>query len=117
MILDRFLTVTVSLPTSTVSRLFQELWLALFQAAIRTLGGDIKDCEKVNEVRVFSDTLVQVRTNNSVFSSTSVVLTCGPWINKLLKPLGLQLPLQVKFRLLIKSYICRIFLSFHALFR
>ena len=59
------------------------------------LGGKFLDCMKVEKINPVNDKLVQVITNDEVFWADAVVLTCGPWANKILQPLNLQLPLKV----------------------
>ena len=57
-------------------------------------GGVVRDGEKVMEV--IPGEKVTVRTARATYRSSSVVLAAGPWANILLRPLGLQLPLQVR---------------------
>ncbi|CAK8695646.1 unnamed protein product [Clavelina lepadiformis] len=49
---------------------------------------------KVLSIQSVNGDLVKVKTNNGVFFAKSVVLACGPWINDVLKPLGLQIPVM-----------------------
>ena len=58
-------------------------------AAGQIVQGTVVKVEPINEQTV------RVYTNNQVYVTKSVVLTCGPWINDLLKPLRLQLPIAV----------------------
>ncbi|XP_078491086.1 peroxisomal sarcosine oxidase-like [Ciona intestinalis] len=65
------------------------------QGAVKTVGGVVRDQEKVLNIDPVNEDTVHVRTNKSVYKCRSVVLTCGPWANEVLKPLDLQLPLEV----------------------
>ncbi|XP_019366858.1 PREDICTED: peroxisomal sarcosine oxidase [Gavialis gangeticus] len=55
-------------------------------------GGALRDSEKV--VAIEPGPVVTVRTSAGVHRAGSLVIAAGPWTNKLLAPLGLQLPLQ-----------------------
>ena len=55
------------------------------------------DNEEVLSISSKSENLVTVNTNVGIYSAKSIVLTCGPWMNKILKPLNLELPLQVRY--------------------
>ncbi|XP_078493752.1 peroxisomal sarcosine oxidase [Ciona intestinalis] len=67
--------------------------LALKDSALK-LAVVIKECEKVNDIVPVNVSRVEVHTNNGKYRSKSVILTCGPWINKVLKPLNLKLPVS-----------------------
>nr|XP_009857934.2 peroxisomal sarcosine oxidase-like [Ciona intestinalis] len=69
--------------------------LMSIQSEIKKSGGVVRDQEKVLSIEPVNQDIVRVRTNKNVYKCRSVVLTCGPWANELLKPLGLQLPLTV----------------------
>ena len=81
------------------------LQFMFLQKNFLNFGGRMHDGEKVEIIRPINDDLVEVTTNNKTYYTKSVVLTCGPWINDVLKPLDLQLPIKVEF---LKS--CIIFL-------
>lgn len=51
------------------------------------------DGEKVLEIK--PGLPVIVKTTCKSYQATSLVITAGPWTNRLLRPLGLELPLQV----------------------
>ena len=57
----------------------------------------MRDGEKVELIKPINDELVEVVTNKETYLSGSVVLTCGSWINNVLKPLNLQLPVKVSY--------------------
>lgn len=65
-----------------------------FQDTIRQLGGRVCDGEKVMEIK--PGLPVIVKTTCKSYQANSVVITAGPWTNRLLRPLGLELPLQVR---------------------
>jgi len=67
--------------------------LRALQAQFVKFGGTLQDNENV--VRIHPGSPVCIETNNNVFTAQNVIVTAGPWTNKLLKPLGLQLPLKV----------------------
>lgn len=66
--------------------------LRALQAQFVKFGGTLQDNENV--VRIHPGTPVCIETSNNVFTAQNVIVTAGPWTNKLLKPLGLQLPLK-----------------------
>ncbi|MGI9315746.1 MAG: NAD(P)/FAD-dependent oxidoreductase [bacterium] len=53
-------------------------------------GGRYHQCQ-VNSIERHTDDW-QVKTDESVFTSSTIVLTLGAWTNQLLKPLGVRLP-------------------------
>nr|XP_018667308.1 peroxisomal sarcosine oxidase-like isoform X4 [Ciona intestinalis] len=58
-------------------------------------GGTLQENEKVIEVKHLSANSVSIRTDShKVYYAKSVVLACGPWINTVLRPFGIQLELQ-----------------------
>lgn len=65
-----------------------------FQDAIRQLGGIVHDGEKVVEIK--PGLPVMVKTTSSSYQGKSLIITAGPWTNRLLRPLGAELPLQVR---------------------
>jgi len=54
------------------------------------------DTTAVQRIKPVNDQHVEVVTNRGIFSATTIVLTCGPWTNKILEPLNLRLPLKVR---------------------
>lgn len=52
------------------------------------------DGEKVMEIK--PGLPVTVRTTSKRYQAKSLIITAGPWTNQLLRPLGLELPLQVR---------------------
>ncbi|KAM9210021.1 peroxisomal sarcosine oxidase isoform 4-T4 [Dugong dugon] len=63
-----------------------------FQDAVRQLGGILHDGEKVTEIK--PGLPVKVKTTSRSYQAKSVVITAGPWTNRLLSTLGIQLPLR-----------------------
>ncbi|XP_044849190.1 peroxisomal sarcosine oxidase isoform X1 [Mauremys mutica] len=66
--------------------------LRAVQDGFRRRGGALRDGEKVTDIK--PGVVVTVTTSRGVYQAKSLVITAGPWANKLLAPLGLQLPLQ-----------------------
>ncbi|XP_038615732.1 peroxisomal sarcosine oxidase isoform X2 [Tachyglossus aculeatus] len=73
--------------------LFADKALRALQDAVRQLGGVVRDGEKVLEIEPGFP--VTVTTSSGTYHAKNLVITAGPWTNRLLLPLGLQLPLQV----------------------
>ncbi|XP_070334874.1 peroxisomal sarcosine oxidase isoform X2 [Odocoileus virginianus] len=67
--------------------------LRALQDAIQQLGGIVHDGEKVVEIK--PGLPVMVKTTSSSYQAKSLIITAGPWTNRLLRPLGAELPLQV----------------------
>lgn len=63
------------------------------QGLFQKLGGVIRDQEKVTDIK--PGPLVTVSTSSGVYRAKALVITAGPWANKLLAHTGLQLPLEV----------------------
>lgn len=78
-----------------VLSLMSDSFFTCFQSMFKKCGGILNDCEGVNSIRPISDTEVEVITTKRSYRSKSVILTCGPYVNKLLKTVDLQLPIQV----------------------
>ncbi|XP_001504242.2 peroxisomal sarcosine oxidase [Equus quagga] len=72
--------------------LYADKALRALQDAIRQLGGIVCDGEKVMEIK--PGLPVTVRTTSKRYQAKSLIITAGPWTNQLLRPLGLELPLQ-----------------------
>uniref|UniRef100_G1PV14 Peroxisomal sarcosine oxidase n=1 Tax=Myotis lucifugus TaxID=59463 RepID=G1PV14_MYOLU len=64
--------------------------LRILQDAIRQLGGKVCDGQKVMEIK--PGLPIIVRTTCKSYQANSLVITAGPWTNRLLRPLGLELP-------------------------
>lgn len=63
------------------------------QDQFQKLGGVIRDNTVVTDIK--PGPVVTVSTSTGVYRAKSVVITAGPWANKLLAHTGLQLPLEV----------------------
>ena len=75
-------------------------------------GGHIAQ-STVEKVEVINEHMVHIHTNKHSYTAKSVILTSGPWINNLLKPFQLRLPISIKRSLIIywktrtpSSYLC-----------
>ncbi|XP_072249257.1 peroxisomal sarcosine oxidase isoform X1 [Leuresthes tenuis] len=79
--------------------LYADRALKTVQGLFQKLGGVIRDKEKVTEIK--PGPFVTVSTSAHVYRAKSVVITAGPWANRLLVQTGLQLPLEV-----IKINVC-----------
>ncbi|KAI1893394.1 hypothetical protein AGOR_G00123280 [Albula goreensis] len=84
---------------TTAGVLYADRALKAAQDVFRSLGGVIKDGEKVTDIK--PGPLVTVTTVSSVYRAKSLVITAGPWANTLLSHTGLQLPLQA-----VKINVC-----------
>lgn len=62
-------------------------------------GGTLKDGESVIDIQ--PGTPVTIKTNKNVYAAYKVIMTVGPWTNKLLKPLGITLPLKTQKALVL----------------
>ncbi|KAG8520145.1 Peroxisomal sarcosine oxidase [Galemys pyrenaicus] len=65
---------------------------ALQVGAIQQRGGMVCDGEKVMEIN--PGLPVRVKTTSGSYQAESLIITAGPWTNQLLRPLGMELPLQ-----------------------
>lgn len=72
--------------------LTDDLYL-ICQAQFQMFGGVIRDNEIVTDIT--PGPVVTVSTPGGVYKAKSVVITAGPWANRLLAHTGLQLPLEV----------------------
>ncbi|XP_060502812.1 peroxisomal sarcosine oxidase isoform X3 [Panthera onca] len=72
--------------------LYADKALRALQDAIRHLGGLLCDGEKVMEIKPGFP--VTVKSTAGIYQAKSLVITAGPWTNQLLRPLGIELPLQ-----------------------
>ncbi|XP_077150431.1 peroxisomal sarcosine oxidase isoform X1 [Ranitomeya variabilis] len=66
--------------------------LRAVQEQFQKMGGVIRDGEKVKHVQ--PGQVVTVTTTSSIFEAKKLVITAGPWAQKVLSPLGLELPLK-----------------------
>ncbi|XP_067422010.1 peroxisomal sarcosine oxidase [Emydura macquarii macquarii] len=76
----------------TAGILYADRALRAVQDGFRRCGGDLRDGEKVTDIT--PGVVVTVTTSRGVYRAKTLVITAGPWANKLLAPLGLRLPLQ-----------------------
>ncbi|XP_008826928.1 peroxisomal sarcosine oxidase isoform X2 [Nannospalax galili] len=72
--------------------LYADKALRALQHKICQLGGIVSDGEKVVEIR--PGLPVMVKTTSRSYQANSLVITAGPWTNRILRPLGIELPLQ-----------------------
>ncbi|CAD7667601.1 unnamed protein product [Nyctereutes procyonoides] len=72
--------------------LYADRALRALQDAIRRLGGQVHDGEKVMEIK--PGLPVMVKSTSRSYQAKSLIITVGPWTNRLLRPLGIELPLQ-----------------------
>nr|KAF6458156.1 pipecolic acid and sarcosine oxidase [Rousettus aegyptiacus] len=72
--------------------LYADHALRALQDAIRQLGGIVRDGEKVMEIKPGLPVLV--KTTSESYRAENLIITAGPWTNQLLRPLGIELPLQ-----------------------
>ena len=56
-------------------------------------GGVLKDYHKVTEI--IPGERVAVRTNHSDFTARRVIITAGPWTPKIMRQLGVEMPVVV----------------------
>lgn len=54
----------------------------------------MRDGEKVEEIKPGQP--ITVRSTSRSYQARSLIITAGPWTNRLLRPLGIELPLRVK---------------------
>ncbi|XP_051521891.1 peroxisomal sarcosine oxidase [Myxocyprinus asiaticus] len=79
--------------------LFADRALRAVQGVYLSNGGVIKDGEKVIDIQ--PGDVITVTTESGVYRGRSLVITAGPWANKLLTNTGLELPLKV-----VKINVC-----------
>ncbi|TKS81515.1 Peroxisomal sarcosine oxidase [Collichthys lucidus] len=79
--------------------LFADRALRTVQGQFQKSGGVIRDNEAVTNIK--PGPVVIVSTSAGVYRAKSLVITAGPWTNKLLAHTGLQLPLEV-----VKINVC-----------
>ncbi|GLD52984.1 peroxisomal sarcosine oxidase, partial [Lates japonicus] len=76
----------------TAGILYADRALKTVQGQFQKLGGIIRDKEKVMDIK--PGPIVTVSSSAGVYQAKSVVITAGPWANKLLTHTDLQLPLE-----------------------
>ncbi|CAM5164418.1 unnamed protein product [Eretmochelys imbricata] len=76
----------------TAGVLYADRALRAVQDGFRRCGGALRDSEQVTDIQ--PGVVVTVTTSGGAYQAKSLVITAGPWANKLLAPLGLPLPLQ-----------------------
>ncbi|KAK3730842.1 hypothetical protein QZH41_009958 [Actinostola sp. cb2023] len=67
--------------------------LQAIQSQFVEFGGKLCDGEKVENIEPGS--IVQIHTARNVYKAKSVIIAAGPWVNEVLKPLGIQLPVEI----------------------
>ncbi|XP_017397650.1 peroxisomal sarcosine oxidase [Cebus imitator] len=72
--------------------LYADKALRALQDVVAQLGGRVCDGQKVVEIN--PGLPVTVKTTSRSYRAKSLVITAGPWTNQLLRPLGIELPLQ-----------------------
>lgn len=80
------------------------------QRLFQSSEGVIKDGEKV--IDITPGAVVTVTTGSGVYRGRSLVITAGPWANRLLTHTGLQLPLKVRTYCHLPSFFYAFILSF-----
>ncbi|XP_013889206.1 peroxisomal sarcosine oxidase, partial [Austrofundulus limnaeus] len=88
-----------ALVETTAGVLYADRVLRTVQEQFKKLGGVIRDNEEVTDIK--PGAVVTVSTSAGVYGAQSVVITAGPWTNRLLAHTGLQLPLEV-----VKINVC-----------
>lgn len=68
--------------------------LKAMQEQFVEFGGILHDREKVLDIE--PGTVVSIKTVNNTYKARSVVITVGPWVNKVLNPLGVTIPLSIQ---------------------
>ncbi|XP_068680940.1 peroxisomal sarcosine oxidase-like [Montipora foliosa] len=71
-----------------------DIALRCLQEQFVEYGGILHDGEKVLNIQPGS--IVAIKTSKNCYKAKSVIITVGPWVNKLLKPLGVQIPISVQ---------------------
>ncbi|XP_047565005.1 peroxisomal sarcosine oxidase [Lutra lutra] len=72
--------------------LYADRALRALQDAIQRLGGLVRDGEKAAEIKPGQP--ITVRSTSRSYQARSLIITAGPWTNRLLRPLGIELPLR-----------------------
>ncbi|KAM7399867.1 hypothetical protein PAMP_019108 [Pampus punctatissimus] len=83
----------------TAGVLYADRALKTVQGQFQKLGGVIRDNEKVTDIK--PGPVVTISTSAGVYRAKRVVITAGPWANRLLAHTDFQLPLEV-----VKINVC-----------
>ncbi|MEE6469088.1 hypothetical protein FKM82_008497 [Ascaphus truei] len=76
----------------TAGVLYADKALRAVQETFQRMGGVILDGQKVMHIK--PGPVVTVTTTSSVYEAERLVITAGPWAQKVLRPLSLELPLK-----------------------
>lgn len=57
-------------------------------------GGTLHDSERVLDIQ--PGPIIYIKTTKNCYKAKSVIITAGPWVNSILKPLGVQIPITVE---------------------
>ena len=66
----------------------------MYQNLFVKSGGVLKDYHKMTEI--IPGERVTVKTNHGDFSARRVIIAAGPWTPKIMKQLGVELPIVVR---------------------
>jgi len=58
-------------------------------------GGVLMEQEQVVDIQPIHDQKVEVQTSKGLYTGKQIIVTCGAWTNKILRPLEIQLPLKI----------------------
>ncbi|XP_018418927.1 PREDICTED: peroxisomal sarcosine oxidase [Nanorana parkeri] len=72
--------------------LYADKALRAVQEQFKRMGGVIQDAQKVKHIQ--PGQVVTVTTTSDIYEAKNIVITAGPWAQKVLSPLGLELPLK-----------------------
>ena len=78
---------------------------AFQQKMFVTLGGTLRDAQPVTSIEPNAHH-VTITTAEQSYRARSVVITAGPWTQKVVQPLGLKLPLKVSSCFSVDSTFC-----------
>lgn len=79
---------------TTSGYIVADLALRCLQEQFVEYGGILRHSEKVLHIQPGS--VVDIKTTKTCYKAKSVIITVGPWVNKLLKPLGVQIPISIQ---------------------
>ncbi len=74
------------------------------QDMFKNFGGEIRDGTQVVEI-VPGEVIILRTKGNETIRSRRLILTAGAWTSKLIKPLGVHVPLQVVSRALSSQFV------------
>lgn len=72
--------------------LYADKALRTVQEQFQRMGGVIQDGQKVKNIK--PGQVVTVTTTSDIYEAENIVITAGPWAQKVLSPIGLELPLK-----------------------